>query len=136
MTHAKNGAKPAQALDAHAALLVEYKAAVELLYDAKVVADWALGDCRRLRVAAHGMASGSRMRVRTMMAALCRMEEHDQALRVAVAASKRIGPLLDRLTGSEGAFERAIEAELESRRAPYVEDPELAHDGRPERLDS
>ena len=123
-------------LDAHAALLVEYKAAVELLYDAKVVADWALGDCRRLSKAAHGMAPGSPMRVRTMLAALCRLEEVDRALRAAEVASRRIGPLLDKLTGSERLFERAIEAELESRRAPYVEDPELVHDGRPERLDS
>ena len=119
-------------LDAHAALLVEYKAAVELLYDAKVVADWALASSERLRRSALGMAPGSRMRIRTMMAALCRLEEADQALRAAEVASRRIGPLLDRLTGSEGAFERAIEAELESRRAPYVEDP----DRRPEWLDS
>ena len=122
--------KPAQALDAHAALLVEYKAAVELLYDAKVVADWALGDCRRLRVAAHGMAPGSLMRVRTMMAALCRLEEADQALRAAEVASRRIGPLLDKLTGSERLFERAIERELEGEREPFIE-PSLS-----ERLDS
>ena len=117
-------------LDAHAALLVEYKAAVELLYDAKVVADWALGDCRRLRKAAHGMAPGSRMRIRTMMAALCRLEEVDQALRAAEVASRRIGPLLDKLTGSERLFERAIERELEGEREPFIE-PSLS-----ERLDS
>ena len=124
--------KPAQALDAHAALLVEYKAAVELLYDAKVVADWALGGSRRLSKAAHGMAPGSPMRVRTMLAALCRLEEVDRALRAAEVASRRIGPLLDKLTGSEGAFERAIEAELESGRLGYAR----SDDRRPERLDS
>ena len=108
-------------LDAHAALLVEYKAAVELLYDAKIVADWALGDSRRLSKAAHGMAPGSPMRVRTMMAALCRLEEVDRALRAAEVASRRIGPLLDKLTGSERLFERAIERELEGEREPFIE---------------
>lgn len=117
-------------LDAHAALLAEYKARVVELYDAKVVADWALASSKRLRRSALGMAPGSRMRIRTMMAALCRLEEADQALRAAEVASRRIGPLLDRLTGSEGAFERAIERELEGEREPFIE-PSLS-----ERLDS
>jgi hypothetical protein len=118
-----------RSLAEHDRLSREFKIEVELLFDANVVANWAIGESNRFRAAAAQMPPGSRGRPRLMMAALCRLEEAEEALRAAEGAARRMGPLLDALIGSEAKFEREIERVLSLERAGDIE-PWSAEPGR------
>ena len=118
----------------HIKLAELLQADLTILYESNLVADWAMGEVRRFRSAAAEMDPSS-IRTKILQAALCRLEEADMAMRAAEAAARRIGPLLDKLVGSEGEFERRIVAALEADRAGEIE-PGDVEAREPGRLDS
>lgn len=90
-------------------------------YDATVVARWAVGDADRLRASANEFRPGNMVRGRLLMAAIVRLEEGEEALRLATSLARELAPLLDALNGADNATERDIEAILREERENEVD---------------
>ena len=101
----------------HDEILRKIRVELDLFYSSRTFARACLeisADNRRL---ARTMPHGARQRRAALMIALKMLDEAEAAFDICDECARRLGPLFDKLAGSEAAFERAIEVELEESRS-------------------